>query len=189
MEDEDTDKTVLGVNKEQMRAFAEHTPKVLEQLSIEDIKYLMENGAKALVWTTENMDFSMREAAKALWLSNSGSVVVTLGIVVNLNLSGNAIFFLILALISFSYGIYQGVDAQVRPAHNVTKYITEVLRLGMLAYTGKRKIDDIYDDFLKVAPDLTKKSPVITVNLVHAKIALAIGMLLVIVGLGVHYTV
>lgn len=158
-----------------------------EELKGEDWLRGCELGFNAFSWFVGMGDRAIRDAAKALWLSNSGGLAVVLGSVVKLEPTGNPLILFLVSLVAYVFGIYWGVDLYVRPAHRLTSFQLKGGEIILSALRNGKGLESIKEDFEPLMLDIKKKSKAITFNLILAKSAFACGASMGVFALVLHF--
>lgn len=142
------------------------------------LKVIEMSGSLAKV-LMDNIDTSIKSASRALWLSNSGGVAVLLAFASQVPPNHWSMWPLLAGISAFSYGIYLGVDMQVAPAHNLTKYNVEILKI-LMRYLKKSELPDVQtlkSELDSLMPDLEGKIGILTDNLVWSKRMFVFGVI------------
>jgi hypothetical protein len=152
--------------------------------TISEYLRMAELGLEAAKFVMERSVNSINSAAKTLWISNAGGLVVIIGILTRaetVNTYASAALALSAAI--FVLGVYLGTMPHVHAAHNIASYLVSLASILQRLQNGEIKFKDLREETNNLLPDLRGSFLVLTDFLMWAKLCLAIGSSLGVVGL------
>lgn len=145
------------------------------KLSISEYIKIGELGLSAFKWFMETTDASINAAAKTLWLSNAGGLVLIIGIALKSGISPFAASVLFIAALAFILGIIWGILPQVQSAHNVASYQVNVALLLNRAQNKEITWQEFIEKLQSDLPSGKESIDVLTTYLLWAKVSLWVG--------------